>query len=230
MPRRCRVRPTTSSRPTRARSLRRTRQQLSRHRPEIDFPEEADPYDDAIYAHGRDELARLIDEEPMVEDDEPGMFVCGSFVTDVVSWASCAPWTRRSTATVASDATRRPARTRRTTGPVTSWSRAATPRASSSRIGTPRMPREIRGSSCPARQTPLVAAGGVTHTLAGSDPRRSSMHSSRCRSSRGHHRSAAGERAARDRASDPARRRRVQPDPRRDLPRRRPRDPPTTGS
>ena len=44
-------------------------------RPEIDFPREADPYDDAIYAHGRDELARLIDEELMVEDDEPGMFV-----------------------------------------------------------------------------------------------------------------------------------------------------------
>ena len=44
-------------------------------RPEIDFPVDADPHADAIYDHGREELGRLLAEGLLVEDDEPGMFV-----------------------------------------------------------------------------------------------------------------------------------------------------------
>ena len=44
-------------------------------RPEIDFPPETDPYGDPIYAHGRDELGRLIAQGLLLEDDEPSMFV-----------------------------------------------------------------------------------------------------------------------------------------------------------
>ena len=44
-------------------------------RPEIDFPPETDPYGESIYAHGRDELGRLIAQGLLIEDDEPSMFI-----------------------------------------------------------------------------------------------------------------------------------------------------------
>ncbi len=43
-------------------------------RPEIDFPADTDPYSDPIYDHGRAEVERLLSEELLVEDAEPAMF------------------------------------------------------------------------------------------------------------------------------------------------------------
>lgn len=44
-------------------------------RPEIDFSPETDPYGDEIYLHGRDELGRLLAQGLLLEDDDPSMFV-----------------------------------------------------------------------------------------------------------------------------------------------------------
>ena len=43
-------------------------------RPEIDFPADEDPYGDAIYQHGLQEIERLIAEGMLTEDTEPAMF------------------------------------------------------------------------------------------------------------------------------------------------------------
>ena len=44
-------------------------------RPEIEFPEGADPYAAEIYERGRANLERLLDQDVLVEEDEAGLFV-----------------------------------------------------------------------------------------------------------------------------------------------------------
>ncbi len=44
-------------------------------RSEIDLPEGTDPYDDAVYAKGRENLQKLIDEEILVQEDKPVMYI-----------------------------------------------------------------------------------------------------------------------------------------------------------
>lgn len=43
-------------------------------RPEIDFPADADPYAEEIYEHGLAEIERLLSEDLLTEDREPSMF------------------------------------------------------------------------------------------------------------------------------------------------------------
>jgi hypothetical protein len=44
-------------------------------RSEIDLPEKTNPYDDAVYAKARENLHRLIDEDILVRDTQPRMFL-----------------------------------------------------------------------------------------------------------------------------------------------------------
>lgn len=44
-------------------------------RPEIDFPEDFDPYSEAVYKRGGENLRSLLDSGDMLETDEPGLFV-----------------------------------------------------------------------------------------------------------------------------------------------------------
>ena len=44
-------------------------------RPEIDFPEGVDPYSDAIYDKAAENLQKLIDDGYLAEDEQPGMFI-----------------------------------------------------------------------------------------------------------------------------------------------------------
>jgi uncharacterized protein (DUF1015 family) len=44
-------------------------------KPEIDLPEDTDPYDESVYAKGRENLRKMIDEGWLVRDDRPAYYV-----------------------------------------------------------------------------------------------------------------------------------------------------------
>lgn len=43
-------------------------------KPEIDLPEEIDPYDESVYLQGRENLDRLVEEGVLFDDDEPAIY------------------------------------------------------------------------------------------------------------------------------------------------------------
>ncbi len=43
-------------------------------KPEIDLPEDTDPYDEAVYRRGRENLDRLVEEEVLFDDPEPALY------------------------------------------------------------------------------------------------------------------------------------------------------------
>ena len=59
-----------------ARQLARGRPRSFLHivKPEIDLPEVTDPYDDAVYLKGRENLDRLVEEEVLFDDPEPALY------------------------------------------------------------------------------------------------------------------------------------------------------------
>ena len=88
-------------------------------RSDIDLPEDVDPHDPRIYARAREALDRFLAQGMLVRDRSPALYLYARSWTAGPRPAWSAACTSTTTSGTSSGSTRRPGRTRRTTGPGT---------------------------------------------------------------------------------------------------------------